>query len=168
MFINTFKGAGIRALTSSIKEDSGEDLADVDETSALLSSESGFVPPAMNAALKSLEAANAIASVLLLDTLATFSVGVDFPIPIDTRSKSATVDIDRAPSFDDERVPLARILQEFRETLNRVAKAPGRTLRHTCDKMMMQMHIYVRKLSSYNAYLDTNANKVQDHNPPLE
>jgi len=114
------------------------DSADVGGSSALLSAEkcnSGVVPPAMKAADKSLlEASDIIVCVLdLLLVLATNSVEDDseFSIPIDTRSSSAIVVIDRAPSFDDESVPLARILQELRETLNSVAKRPGSTLHQT-------------------------------------
>ena len=128
------KGAGSLSLTSSMKGDS----ADVGDSSALLSAEkcaSGVVPPALKAADKSLlEASDIIVCVLdLLLVLVTDSVEDDseFSIPIDTRSESAIVVIDRAPSFDDESVPLARILQELRETLNSVAKRPGSTLHHT-------------------------------------
>ena len=128
------KGAGSLSLTSSMKGDS----ADVGDSSALLSAEkcaSGVVPPALKAADKSLlEASDIILCVLdlLLLVLVTDSVEDDseFSIPIDTRSNSAIVVIDRAPSFDDESVPLARILQELRETLNSVAKRPGSTLHH--------------------------------------
>ncbi len=112
-------------MTSSTKEDS----ADVDESSALVSAEnctSGVVPPAMKAEDKSLVV------LLEVDSVVTISVQDDeFSIPIVTRSNSAIVVNDRAPSFDDERVPLARILQELRETLNSVAKSPGSTERHT-------------------------------------
>jgi hypothetical protein len=116
------------------------DSADVGDSSALLSAEkcaSGVVPPALKAADKSLlEASDIILCVLdllLVVVLVTDSVEDDsaFSIPIDTRSNSAIVVIDRAPSFDDESVPLARILQELRETLNNVAKRPGSTLHHT-------------------------------------